>query len=88
MKNKVIAILIASFILLNCTSVFANTFIGSDNIEEIKTVEDYIVEYVNSYTEIEDFEPINNSDIDYNKIYRVYSSAEILDNDKLKNDIG
>ncbi len=87
MKNKLIAILIASFILLNCTSVFANTFIGSDNIEEIKTVEDYVVEYVNSYTEIEDFEPINNSDIDYNKIYRVYSSAEILDNDKLNNEI-
>ena len=87
MKNKVIAILIASFILLKCTPVFANTFFGSDNIEEIKAIENYIVEYVNSYTEIEEFESINNSDIDYNKMYRVYSSAGILDNDKLNNEI-
>lgn len=87
MKNKVIAIVIASLILLNCTPVFANTFFGSDNIEEIKAIENYIVEYVNSYTEIEEFESINNSDIDYNKMYRVYSSAGILDNDKLNNEI-
>lgn len=87
MKNKVIAIVIASLILLNCTPVFANTFFGSNNIEEIKAIENYIVEYVNSYTEIEEFESINNSDIDYNKMYRVYSSAGILDNDKLNNEI-
>ncbi len=87
MKNKIIAILIAILILLNCTPVFANTFFGSDNIEEIKAIENYIVEYANSYTEIEEFESINNSDIDYNKMYRVYSSAGILDNDKLNNEI-
>ncbi len=87
MKNKIIAIVIASLILLNCTPVFANTFFGSNNIEEIKAIENYIVEYVNSYTEIEEFESINNSDIDYNKMYRVYSSAGILDNDKLNNEI-
>lgn len=87
MKNKIIAIVIASLILLNCTPVFANTFFGSDNIEEIKAIENYIVEYANSYTEIEEFESINNSDIDYNKMYRVYSSAGILDNDKLNNEI-
>ncbi len=87
MKNKIIAILIAILILLNCTPVFANTFFGSDNIEEIKAIENYIVEYVNSYTDIEEFESINNSDIDFNKMYRVYSSAGILDNDKLNNEI-
>ena len=87
MKSKIIAILIAILVLLNCTPIYANTFIGSDTIDEIKDIEDVIVEYANSYTEIEEFESINNSDIDYNKMYRVYSSAGILDNDKLNNEI-
>lgn len=87
MKSKIIAILIAILVLLNCTPIYANTFIGSDTIDEIKDIEDVIVEDVNSYTEIEEFESINNSDIDYNKMYRVYSSAGILDNDKLNNEI-
>ena len=86
MKSKIIAILIAILVLLNCTPIYANTFIGSDTIDEIKDIEDVIVEDVNSYTEIEEFEPINNSDINYNKMYRVYSSTGILDNDKLNNE--
>ncbi len=86
MKNKSIAILIAILVLLNCTPIYANTFIGSDTIDEIKDIEDVIVEDINSYSESQEFTPIDSDDIDYSKIYRVYDSKGILDNEKLDNE--
>ena len=86
MKNKIIAILIAILVLLNCTPIYANTINCYDTIEEIKTIDDYIMEYVNSYTEILEFQPINKDNLDYKKVVKLYSSTDILENNKLNND--
>ncbi len=91
MKNKIIAILIASFILLNCTPVFANTienmniFVDAPSVEEIGKLEKTIINEVNSTFESENIH-IDSNNIDYNKIITLYTDIELYKNGKPNNE--
>lgn len=88
MKNKIIAILTACLILLNCTPVFANTFAGDDTVSEIKEAEKSIVQIVNDIASSEDFKQCSIDDIDYNKIYKVYlGMSKAFENSEMNNEI-
>ena len=91
MKNKVIAIVIASFILLNCTPVFANTientniFVDAPSVEEIIKLEKTIIYEVNSTFESENIH-IDSNNIDYDKIITLYTDVELYKSGKPNNE--
>lgn len=91
MKNKIIAILIASFILLNCTPVFANTientniFVDAPSVEEIIKLEKTIIYEVNSTFESENIH-IDSNNIDYDKIITLYTDVELYKSGKPNNE--
>ena len=91
MKNKVIAIVIASFILLNCTPVFANTientniFVDAPSVEEIIKLEKTIIYEVNSTFESENIH-IDSNNIDYDKIITLYTDVELYKSEKPNNE--
>ena len=93
MKNKILAILIACLLLINSTPVFANTnyLVDSENIEEIKAREEYIVDDFNNALPTGEIKSVESKDIDYEKIIKVYPNMRKiledndLDNEKMQN---
>ena len=84
MRKKIIAVLIACLILLNCMPVYAsvgtNTLIDSETVDEtIKEREDFIIKSVNKVLESEDKEKLSSDDdIDYNKIIREFYCPDLF----------
>ncbi len=87
MKNKILAILTACLILLNYIPVYANTNVGSnvivdaDSIEEIKALEEDLINEINS-TFVSKNIYIESNNIDYSKIITLYTDIELYENGK------
>ncbi len=89
MKNKMLAILIACLLLINSTPVFANTnyLVDSENLEEIKAREEYIVDDFNNALPTGEIKSVESKDIDYEKIIKVYPNMrKILEDNDLDNE--
>ncbi len=89
MKNKMLAILIACLLLINSTPVFANTnyLVDSENLEEIKAREEYIVDDFNNVLPTGEIKSVESKDIDYEKIIKVYPNMrKILEDNDLDNE--
>ncbi len=88
MKNKIISILIACLILLNCTPVFADTgtniIVGSETIDEtVLERKDYIFDYISDLFESEKEIHIDNNDVDYSKMIRKFIGLDIFEGNEL-----
>lgn len=88
MKNKVIAIIIACLIMLNCIPAYASTnyIAGTDAVNEIKEIEEAIIDEINYTLSSEDVRQFSIEDIDYNKIVTLYKTDQMFLNDYINDE--
>lgn len=92
MKNKIISLLLMILIMINCISAYANEGVvyseSAKEIEEIKAREEYFIKSTNSTIISEGMDEIDENNIDYSKITKIYAGMySIMDCDKLNNEM-
>lgn len=91
MKSKIIAILTACLILLNCIPIYANNnadnniIIDASSVEDIKALEEDLINEINSTFKSKNIN-ISSNDIDYNKMITLYTNIELYKNGKPNNE--
>ena len=83
MKKIVYALIAFGLMLSSCFTAFAKTDMATvfDSTEELKQVEDTILEYVNIVMVPEFNDTLTSEDLDYNNCVKIYRGRDLLIDD-------
>ena len=88
MKKIVYALIAFGLMLSSCFTAFAKTDMATvfDSTEELKQVEDTILEYVNIVMVPEFNDTLTSEDLDYNNCVKIYRGRDLLIDDSMNED--